>query len=81
MARSYECAYCGRAITIGDEYWMSPVSDDRMFCSQDCLREWIRDSDKLDRVIDDWMEDNSYNYDLDPDDPYDRYGVRRSDFI
>lgn len=81
MARTYECAECGRVISIGDECWMSPVTDERMFCSDECMRNWIKDSDKLDEVIDDWMEDNAQCYDLESDDPYDRYGVHESDFI
>ena len=75
-----ECSECGRAIEIGDEYWMSSVSGERLFCKPECLKEWIKESDKLDEVIDDWMEDHAENYDMESDDPYDRYGVRESDF-
>ena len=76
----YRCAECGVPITLGDDFWVSPVSGERMFCTPECMRDWIRDSDKLDSVIEDWMEDNSEWNSLEAEDPYDRYGVSESDF-
>jgi len=76
------CSQCGRPIVRGDDYWCSDLTEDRLFCSDRCMREFIlEDDDLVEKVLDDWMETNAELYEMETDDPYDMYGVDEKDFI
>ena len=76
-----ECANCGRKIVIGQEYVMSKTTGDKEFCCTECMKTFIEeDADLLDEVLDDWAEEKAEYYENEAKDPYDRYGVRESDF-
>ena len=80
--KSVECWKCGEIIPIGGEFLRSNLTDrhrNRFFCSEKCLREHLIDT-LLDDVLDDWIEENAEYCELEASDPYDRYGVNRSDF-
>lgn len=73
------CARCGRMISIGEDYLQSSVTGDSCYCSEDCLKRDILDS-HVDEVVADYIGDKAEWYTHEEDDPYDRYGVSRSDF-
>lgn len=76
------CSQCGKPIDIGDSYFCSDRTDDRLFCSAECMRDYIAEDDRLCKsVVEDWMETNAKEYEMESDDPYDRYGVSERDFI
>lgn len=75
------CARCDRSIDIGDEFYTSNLTGDRLFCSSGCMERFIADdSDLVEKVVEEWVEDHADGGELASSDPYDRYGVSESDF-
>ena len=80
MARRIEtCTQCGRQIDLGSEYYVIKGKD-HQFCSCECMKEFVRES-MFDEMFEDWAEENMEAYDMESDDPYDRYGVSERDFF
>ena len=80
MTRRIEtCSYCGKQINIGDEYYIIKSKDALTFCSCECMKEFVREN-MFDEMFDDWAEENMESYDMESDDPYDRYGIDERDF-
>lgn len=77
------CWNCGVKIPVGGEFLRSDLTDrkeQRFFCSANCMKEHIINT-VFEEVIDDWIEENAEYCELEASDPYDRYGVNRSDFV
>jgi len=73
------CANCGKEISIGDEYYASKTTGDNCYCCAECMKEDLKDR-FFDEVVEDWFDDYAECYEEEAEDPYDRYGVSRSDF-
>ena len=81
MSKGYEtCEECGKTIAMGDDLFESDTTGSRVFCSPECMREWIIGSDVLSDVVDGWVDAHARCCTLEPENPYDRYGVSESDF-
>ena len=75
-----ECSNCGKPICTGDDYIVTSITKDSRFCSEKCLKEALLENYQ-EEVIDDWKSEKAEWYGEEPSDPYDRYGVSRSDFF
>lgn len=75
------CEECGRPIIPGRDYLTnSTLLENKIFCSERCVKDWILEN-KTKEVVSNWIEDNTEEYQMESDDPYDRYGVSPGDFV
>lgn len=78
------CEQCGKEIRINQEYLADAPGKMRMngkeFCCVACVKEYLIDH-MHDEVLEDWIDENMGEYQMEADDPYDRYGVSERDFV
>lgn len=73
------CEVCEKEILLGKDYFMTSLTGDKVYCSEECLKKDLK-ANHVDEVLDEWLEDSIEYYTEEEEDPYDRYGVSRGDF-